>query len=80
MTNEFREIGESSAWPGATLWLCDNHGSLVKRDRLYWASNDVRTDLIGLVSNKQLVQPTMGPFRSKQEAMRAYIALRMTST
>jgi hypothetical protein len=51
---------------------CKDHGSIIKVGNKWYASNDVRRELVGVTPNAELVQPTVGPFKSAQEAFEAY--------
>lgn len=53
------------------LWAPD-YGALIKAGGQWWATNDKRYGLIGVVSNDELVQPTVGPFGTREKAEREY--------
>jgi hypothetical protein len=66
----FQDRGE---WvPGLRILWARNGGILARRGKKWWASNDMRWDLIGAAPNSDLVQPTLGPFTSKAAALNAY--------
>jgi hypothetical protein len=60
--------------PGTQVWHAKGFGVIVRRKKEYWISNDTRWKLIGHVPNSELCQPTLGPFKSRKEALTAYEA------
>jgi hypothetical protein len=51
-------------------------GAIIRRDEKWYATNDVRYDLVGVSPNTDLVQPTLGPFKTEKEAMACYLSTR----
>lgn len=60
-----------NAGADALLWS-PNRGTLIKRGPRWWASNDIRTALIGIAPNADLAAPTVGPFSNVSRAVTAY--------
>jgi hypothetical protein len=55
------------------LYWAQDLGTILRLSRdSWWCSNDVRLELLGKVPNADLVQPTLGPFKSFDEALVAY--------
>jgi hypothetical protein len=55
-------------------WWAKDLGGIIRRGRLWWASNDSRRQQIGVVPNAELAQPTLGPFATFEEARTTYVA------
>jgi hypothetical protein len=54
------------------LYYMPDYGSIVcVAGQGWYCTNDCRSDLVGKVPNDQLVQPTLGPFKSATEAVAA---------
>ena len=51
---------------------CSGVGTLVKNKQGWYASNDTRLELIGVVPNAELCRPTLGPFKTAKDAFAAY--------
>ena len=66
-----------SSHPGLTaIRHAKDWGVIVQRGRRgWWASNDIRWDLIGVQPNTELASPTLGPFKTFEDAFRAYVTL-----
>jgi hypothetical protein len=57
-----------------SIRYANDWGVVIQRGRLgWWASNDIRWDLIGVQPNGELVQPTLGPFKTFHDAVQAYV-------
>jgi hypothetical protein len=54
------------------IYYFKDHGVIVKVGKGWWASNDQRRELIGVSPKGDLVQPTVGPFKSARDAYEAY--------
>jgi hypothetical protein len=54
------------------LYRAQDAGVIVKVGSKWFASNDIRYELIGIRPNEDLVAPTVGPYRSAKEAFVAY--------
>jgi hypothetical protein len=55
------------------VWWAPDFGVVIRRGHDFWASNDTRWPLIGVKPNAELVEPTIGPFSSKEEATESYV-------
>ena len=49
-----------------------DYGVIVKTSKGWFASNDIRWELIGIAPNADLIQPTIGPYSSAKEAHAVY--------
>ena len=47
-------------------------GYIIKAKNGWYATRDERTWLVGAVDNSELEQPTVGPYKSAQEAMEVF--------
>ncbi len=54
------------------VWWAPDYGVIIQRGPKFWASNDTRWTMVGVAPNDELVQPTIGPFASKDEAAVVY--------
>ena len=55
-------------------YCAKDFGYIIRRGKGWWASNDIRTEKVGREPNGDLVEPTLGPFHSFDEAFAAYYA------
>jgi hypothetical protein len=55
------------------VWWNPDVGVVIRRGAKFWASNDTRWALIGIKPNNELVQPTVGPFGMKDDAIESYL-------
>lgn len=58
---------------GQTRVMCaPDTGYIIKAKKGWYATRDERIQLVGTVDNCELEQPTVGPYKSAQEAMEVF--------
>ena len=54
-------------------WAKDFGSLICRKVGGWWATNDIRRYEVGTKPNEEFAQPTLGPFKSLDEALTAYL-------
>lgn len=74
--NAFQRRDDLCSKGQSRLLYCPDYGTILRDQKGWWATNDIRYHRVGVEPNDTLVQPTLGPFKTAQDAFRAYVLVK----